>query len=665
MSTRWSQRIGFSLFAAAALAGLAPAVLAAPAIQAVSPRGLRAGATTTVTIDGADLLPEPRVFLPVPVAGQTVKQGAAASRVQIALTLAKDVAPGFYLFRVANAKGFSNAVIVAVDDLEQTPLAPETPRLPAALYGTLSDSAAARTTFAGKKGQRVVAEVEARRLGSALDPLLELYDARRVQLAWSQGLPVLSGDARLEATLPADGSYTVELRDALYRAGPGSAYRLKVGDLRYADLAFPLAVQRGTRASVQLIGNVPADTRAEVDLGFTGADHPVPLPRVTGLTGAAPAVLVSDLTEVVEATTEGKPQEVTAPVAVNGRLSAPREEDRYRLLVKPGMQLRFDVLAERAGSPLDGVLVVRNGAGAQLASSDDRPNTVDPGLDFTVPQGATALLVTLTDLHGRGGPNYVYRIAVTQAGQPDFSLTLLDDRSHVPQAGTTLVRVRASRAGYGGPIKLSVPELPADVVVSGDEIPAGATDTLLSLSAPPGIKPRQLLTKVVGESTDPKVALRRTALLAETAATQNRPWMRGELAVGVVEPVPIRVEWDTAEPNLPIGQNLTANVKVDRDASASGPVRLSLVTSQVVPRTKDGKQDDAARALRMEGTPMIAANQTEGTAKILIPGDLPAQPYDLAVRAELLSADGKAVVATAVTPGRRLTAAKPAPPPKK
>ena len=52
---------------------------------------------------------------------------------------------------------------------------------------------------------------------------------------------------------------------ALYRAGDPNQFRLKIGDLHYADLAFPLGVQRGTKASVQLLGNFPAEQRVTVD----------------------------------------------------------------------------------------------------------------------------------------------------------------------------------------------------------------------------------------------------------------------------------------------------------------------------------------------------------------------------------------------------------------
>src|SRR5205823_7590421 len=106
-----------------------------------------------------------------------------------------------------------------IDDLPQLPFVPQIAGLPVALHGTLPSSGRLKTSFVGKKGERIVVDLEARRLGSAIDPVIELYDARQVQLAYSQSHTVLGGDARLETMLPADGQYTVELHDILYAAG--------------------------------------------------------------------------------------------------------------------------------------------------------------------------------------------------------------------------------------------------------------------------------------------------------------------------------------------------------------------------------------------------------------------------------------------------------------
>jgi hypothetical protein len=85
-----------------------------------------------------------------------------------------------------------------------------------------------------------------------------------------------------------------------------------------------------------------------------------------------------------------------------------------------------------------------------------------------------------------------------------------------------------------------------------------------------------------------------------------------------------------------------------------------LLTSQVVPKKNENFRvvDDVTKAIRIEGTPTIAADQNEASVKILIPGDLPVFAYDLAFNAELLSADGKQVLATAVAPSRRFVPRK-------
>jgi hypothetical protein len=634
---------------------------AAPQISNLSLRGLQTGATTRLTIDGTDLLPNPRIVLPVPLTAQMVKAGATANRIEIEVTLPAQVPPGMYQLRVANPKGISNAVLIGIDDLAQLPFGPQVSRLPAALHGNLADSATLQTSFVGKKGQRIVVDLEARRLGAAIDPVVDLYDPRHVQVAWSQGISALAGDARLEAILPADGPYTIEFRDILYRAGNPNYFRLKIGELHYADLVYPLGARRGAKAAFELLPRaLPSGQRLEVDLSAAVGDVPVPFPRVPGLTGAAPRIYVGDFPEVVELDPpQGRLQEVTVPAVINGRISKPGEEDRYRLVVKPGMRLRFDVLANRAGSPLDGVLSLRNEAGAQLAASDDRPDTVDPGLDFTVPNGMTALVAALSDLQGHGGSQYVYRLAVTPVDHPDFNLMAFEDRHLVPQGGAAVARVRVNRAGYNGAIKLSVQELPEGVVVSGDEIPARATDTLLSFLAPANLSPTAVVVKVIGTSTDPAVPLRRPALLPETTITRHQPWLRAEVGFAVTEPAPFRIAWDGADSSFAIGSTYPAKVRITRGQGSTGPVRLSLLTSQVVPRTPDGKQEDRNRAVRVEGTPVIAGGQMEGAVPIIVPGDLPTLPYDLAIRAELLSTDSKTVLATAVTPSRRFLAVQP------
>ena len=83
--------------------------------------------------------------------------------------------------------------------------------------------------FTGKAGQKVLVEVESHRLGSKLRPVVHLLNAKRLQLAWAWPTPALSGDTRLEATLPEDGAYTLTVHDVEYSAPAPSFFRLRVG----------------------------------------------------------------------------------------------------------------------------------------------------------------------------------------------------------------------------------------------------------------------------------------------------------------------------------------------------------------------------------------------------------------------------------------------------
>lgn len=93
--------------------------------------------------------------------------------------------------------------------------------------------------FEGRAGQRIIAEVVARRLNSPLDSLVRITDASGRQLAINDdfedraaGLITHHADSLAEATLPADGVYFVRLSDAQRKGGPDYAYRLRISPPR-------------------------------------------------------------------------------------------------------------------------------------------------------------------------------------------------------------------------------------------------------------------------------------------------------------------------------------------------------------------------------------------------------------------------------------------------
>jgi hypothetical protein len=651
---------------------VASVTFAAPTINSVSLRGLQTGATTTIAIDGYDLVPEPRLMLPVAIAKQSLYSGATPQHVEFEVTLG-DVTPGIYNLRLATPGGISNPLLIGVDSLAQIPVAPQISALPAAISGTIGGGQMVQTSFNLKKGEQIAIEVESKRLGSALDPVIHLLDPRKLPLAWAEAMTALGGDARLSFTAPADGQYTLQLHDSVYQAGSPGHFRLKIGAWQYADIAFPPAVRRGSKANIEFAcTNLPAGSKAEISMPADGGDQPAPWPAGIRSAGFRPRVLASDDEQVLKAPPgDGSPQQVTAPAGINGRLDTPHSEDRYRVTVVPGMKLRIEVTASRIGSPLDGVLFVRDEKGNQLAMSDDQADTVDPGLDFTVPGDKTAIVLALKDVAGRGGPDFVYHVGVSRLDRPDFSLALAADRYLIPAAGNGLMRITANRRGYKGPIKLAFNGLPPTVKPMTDEIPAGSNLALVALAGQPDSAEPAVIS-IVGRGKDGDREIVRTALTPAMGSESARmPWLRTEVAVAQIASPAFGLAWAdlSAEPTFKIGGKAAMAVKLTRGAGATTPVRLSLVTSQPMPKKKvkvnnqDQEQDDPDRALRLEGSPTIAAGATDGTVQILVPGVLPVADYDIAIRGELLAADSKSTIAETYTPVLRTKAI--APPPEK
>ncbi len=81
-------------------------------------------------------------------------------------------------------------------------------------------------SFVGKKGQKLRAELQAVRFGSALDPQLTLYRANSILI----DLPpkTLTGDPLIEFELPQDDEYFLVVNDALDMGSAIHAYRLIV-----------------------------------------------------------------------------------------------------------------------------------------------------------------------------------------------------------------------------------------------------------------------------------------------------------------------------------------------------------------------------------------------------------------------------------------------------
>jgi hypothetical protein len=660
-----------------------PLFAAPPSIDRLSMYGLQSGATTTLAIDGDNLSAECQLYVHnVPIAAQIVKTGATAERVELEVAVDSSTPPGIYNLRLVTAEGVSNPLPVAVDSMPQISWGAEIKSLPVALSGSVRGNKTLSATFAAKKSQPIVLEVEAQRIGSRLRPVLHVYDDRRVQVAWANAKLSLGEDARVTFQPPADGNYTVEIHDAGYAAADTAYFRLKIGAFEYADIAIPAAVQVGTRQVLRFAGsNLPADAAAEFTAPQIISRPSAAWPVRPMLSGARPAMMVTSESQLLESPTASAgqpPQALPLPGGVTGRLSRPREEDRYLLSARAGKKIRLSLSAQRLGSPVDGTLVVLDGNGAELASADDGNRTADPSLEFAFPKDTKAVTVVVKDVLRRGGADYVYHLSAKQTDSADFSLSFDADRLQIPPTGNALLKVQAKRAGYDGRIALRLIGLPPGIQVAEGEVPAGS-DVGFCLLSGVGAGPAFGAVNIVGEGEGPAETLIRQAIGPASGAAVSCPWLRADLGVAVTaNAAPISLELagppEQLPSRLPLGGRVELPVTVARTGDIGGEVRLSLVSTQRASasapvamqnrRARRNRQSAAvetksADLLRLEDNRLLGASNSQATAIVVVPHDLPARDYGLVIQGDLLSVDGKTVLATSYTRPRWMKAVIP------
>ncbi len=103
---------------------------------------------------------------------------------------------------------------------------------------------------------------------------------------------------------------------------------------------------------------------------------------------------------------------------------------------------------------------------------------------------------------------------------------------------------------------------------------------------------------------------------------------------------------------LPLGGTIKLPVKLTRLKPNNGPVRIKLMTNQSLPKKpgKDNNQvDDPSQGIRLASDVIIASDKDTAEVTLTIPDGLKNPSYQLALEAELLSADQKQVLASSWT----------------
>lgn len=606
----------------------------------MTPAGIAAGKPTDVTLHGGNLNAPSGLWTSFPATVELTpgveKNGEDPAKVVYRITPAAEVPIGVAAIRYATKSGVSNLRLLLIDDLPTVDdngqnKSPETAQeltLPAAVDGAVEAESYDYYKFTGKAGQRVSVEVYAKRLGTALDPTIRLLDTAGKELAYSDDEGGIGADSRFSLLLPADGVYTIELRDITYAGGGAHRYRMRVGDFPLVATAFPLAIQKGQAAELTAAGpavenvakvsvTMPADAvrAAGSAAKFTGGAQAAPLP-----------VIASDLPEFVCTGPVVDPPFATLatlPCGLNGRFEQPGDNDYFRFDAKAGQRFIFQGQTRSAGSPAALFLRIYDGQGKVLVEADD-PIVSETRLDFTAPADGGYFLRASEALRFHG-PQYTYRVEV-RPYEPGFSLSLDAEQLNVPQGGVFVAKVVVARRDYAGPITLEIKNAGEGWQIAGNTIPENAAETTLSVTVPAGMEPGKLLEiGVVGKAKigDKDVAVEATTgpALAKVfpGLTVPPPRLVGSLGLGVGPPFPEFFQLAAPEKVAEFPQVIAAgNLKITATRLNNFPDAINLAVA--------GLPEGVTVA-----TPMIAAGQGEVVLAFTGPAELPEGEHKLTI----------------------------------
>ncbi len=444
----------------------------APTITFPSPSGAQRGTSVEVELNGTNLGDPIDLWSSFPSKASfptDLKGGKIATKLRVKLEVPNDAPIGFHTIRLVTKWGVSNSQTFCIDDLpqvaevagNQTKLLAQVVPFPCVVMGKTDVETSDFFKINVKEGERVTLEALGRRLGSALDTIILVYDGRTGREypgLYSDDAPGLQSDARLSFIAKKGGEYFVEIRDTTHRGGPDYHYRLRMGNFPAALTAFPVAAKRGSKTTIGFSGADAVDAppiEMNASLFPKTVEYLAPK-RSNGQSGWPVPVQLTDMEERVETEPNdemSKANKITIPCGVTARFQEKGDIDYFSFDAKKGLKYRIAAETFEINSPAEVYLILKNAKGVDLAKSV--PAAPSANIEYSATEDST-LFIHAEHTNYVHGPNEVYHLIVKQA-EPDFDVNFGIDRCEAAPGGTTLLPITGViRRDYAGPIELSV-----------------------------------------------------------------------------------------------------------------------------------------------------------------------------------------------------------------
>ena len=412
---------------------------------------------------------------------------------QSQLKIADDALTGVRLWRLSCARGGTGGRPFIVGDLpefiESEPNSlfsqAEKVELPITINGQIAgESDLDYFRFEAQAGEIVCVDVVSARLGSTLDPVIQVLngDGQRVR-----GDDLRNGaDPVFAFCAETTGEYLLLISNVTFKGGPSYVYRATISTVPSIQFVFPPGGQAGTQSDIAFFA---MSGKGSLQKRIQSIDFPTEVGEFwyRGPLGVnAVPLRVDGLPEAIESQENDSREtasELRWPVILNGQFEADGDEDWFRLNGQKGQPMTIECEpCPRWSAALPQVSLLGSRGDVLASSSTVQAANGKIRIEWQPPEDG-AFWIRLKDQGVHGGPGYIYRLRVQEA-IPDFLMTIKSDVINVVQGAKAEVDVVVQRrGGCVAPIELMIEGLPDGVRIEGNQIAPNQTSTKLSFIA--------------------------------------------------------------------------------------------------------------------------------------------------------------------------------------
>ena len=344
--------------------------------------------------------------------------------------------------------------------------------------------------FELKKDQWLVAELQAYRLRSSLDPLLQVIDPNGIKVAFNHDHFHL--DPRLSFQAMQSGKHIVQVLGFDYPAksdirlggGKNFVYRLAIFTGPYISHTFPLGIQSSTSADVSLIGWNLEESRITIaapnSAELANLQQTTSLHEISG-TQQTIAIQSTKYPQLSEPTRDQETRPMLPlPAAVSGTINEEAQVDEYEIAIEKDKSYTFSVRTEAPIHQFDAWLELKAITGKLLKRNDDSKSDRDPSITWKANEDGSHILA-IGNLLNNGSPNYYYHLSAMPA-LPHYKAQLEVDQLILKPGSTNEVAIKLTRQhGHNEPLEFRFRNLPISIQQLGGEVKASESKVSMQL----------------------------------------------------------------------------------------------------------------------------------------------------------------------------------------